>query len=60
MSVDLTKEERLLPLLIQGAGHANPYVRLWAVCALGEMGETAASARPLLVDILKIERGATG
>lgn len=52
---DLRNEKRLLPLLIQGAHHANPDVREWGVRALGEMEETAASARPLLVNILKEE-----
>lgn len=52
---DLRGETRLLPLLIQGAKHSNLDVRYWAVCALAGMGETAASARPLLVNILKEE-----
>ncbi len=46
-------EKRLLPLLIQGARHANPDVRRWAITALGQMEDGAASARPLLIDILK-------
>jgi len=52
---DLTNEKKLCPMLIQGAGHENLDVRLWAVRALGELEETAASPRPLLVDILKKE-----
>ncbi len=52
---DLRGETRLLPLLIQGAKHSNLDVRYWAVCALADMEETAASARPLLVNILKEE-----
>jgi HEAT repeat protein len=53
--LDLSNETRLLPLLIQGAGHENPDVRLWAVLVLGNMGETAAPARPLLVEIVRKE-----
>ena len=49
------RKEGLLPLLIQGARHPNLDVRWRAVGVLGWLGETAASGRPLLVDILKEE-----
>lgn len=56
---DLHGEKRLLPLLIQAAGHADPdewsWQQYWAIYALGKMRDTAASARPLLVEILKKE-----
>lgn len=53
--LDLSSETRLLPLLIQGASHANPDVRMWAIRAFGSMGRTAALARPVLVAILNRE-----
>ncbi len=49
------RKPRLLPLLIQGARHPNLEVRYRAVDALGWLGETAASARPFLIDILQKE-----
>lgn len=51
----LSTETRLLPLLIQGARHANPRVRSWAIDTLGGMKTTATPARPVLVAILKEE-----
>lgn len=52
---DLTKEKRLLPLLIQGTSHKNPHVRFWVVTALGDMGDTASPALALLIKLLKKE-----
>jgi HEAT repeat protein len=54
-SFDLSGETRLIPLLAQGARHKNPEVQCWAIDTLAGMGQTAASARPLLVEILKEE-----
>ena len=56
LGLKYAERKSVLPLLIQGAGHPNLEVRYRAVDALGWLGETAASARPLLVDILKEER----
>lgn len=57
--LDLRKEERLLPLLIQAAGPTQAYAEIWqreyAIRALGKMGDSAASSRPLLADLLKKE-----
>ncbi len=59
-TLDLTKEKRLLPLLIQGVTHANLDVRLWSVTALGEMRKTASPALPLLRDTLEKESSNAG
>ena len=53
--LDITKENRLVPLMTEGLRSSDMEVEWWAINAVSEMKTIAAAARPILIKILKSE-----